>query len=230
MRVWDICAGYLNRQSLLGEHREIHGVVSIIVNKKIGYSKHPETVRWVGYGWALRQRHRQLSEEMSLRGFSDNSPVVTRSNKGNWPELYIDEPFRQFQILKDKYQIKEQGRIPLPKNAQQLWSQHKYSILARNNKSYLEIGKNVSVMKPHDDFSELSKILTEMLRVAPSVGGLRNALQHMWGHVSDPPSSIKVESWSLKRLLKEIQIRVMSSKEEYLISSTALSELKIWIP
>ena len=90
MRVWDICAGYLNRQSLLGAHREIHGVVSIIVNKKTGYSKHPETVRWVGYGWALRQRHRQLSAEMSLRGFSDNSPVVTRSNKGNWPELYID--------------------------------------------------------------------------------------------------------------------------------------------
>lgn len=230
MRIWDISAGYLNRQSLLGEHREIHGVISIIVNKKTGYSKHPETVRWAGYGWALKQRHRQLSAEMSLRGFSENTPVLTRSNNGNWPESYIDEPFRQFQILEDKYRNKEQGRIPLPKNAQQLWSQHKYSILARDNSLYSEIGKKVSKMKTRDDYSELSKILTEMLRIAPSVGGLRNALHHMWGYVSDDSASIKVESWSLKRLLKEIQIRVMSEKEQYLKASTALSELNIWIP
>jgi len=49
MRVWDINPGYLNRQSLLGEHRELHGIISIIVNKKKGYANHPETVRWVGY-------------------------------------------------------------------------------------------------------------------------------------------------------------------------------------
>ena len=69
MRIWDIHPGYLNRQSLLGEHRELHAIVSIIGNKKKGYSRHPETVRWVGYGWALGQRHRLLSAEMALRGF-----------------------------------------------------------------------------------------------------------------------------------------------------------------
>ena len=53
MRIWDINPGYLNRQSLLGEHRELHGIVSIILNIKKGYSKHPETIRWVGYGWSL---------------------------------------------------------------------------------------------------------------------------------------------------------------------------------
>jgi len=31
MRLWDINPGYLNRQSLLGEHRELHGIVSILV-------------------------------------------------------------------------------------------------------------------------------------------------------------------------------------------------------
>ncbi len=61
MRIWDIDPGYLNRQSLLGEHRELHALVSIVVNGKQGYSQHPETIRWLKYGWALKYRHKQLS-------------------------------------------------------------------------------------------------------------------------------------------------------------------------
>jgi hypothetical protein len=231
MRIWDINPGYLNRQSLLGEHSELHGIVSIIVNRNKGYSTHPETVRWTGYGWALRQRHKLLAAEMSLRGFTHNSPVFTRAKKGMWPQAYVDEPFRQFQILESKYQGVKQGRIPLPKNAQQLWSQHKYSILARDVNLYKELGRDVAGMKPNDDFSELAKLVNEMLRRPPPIGGLRNALQHMWGHVSDylcAPKS-KVGSWSLRRLLGEIQRRSLANKDPYLISSTALSELGAWI-
>ena len=232
MRIWDINPGYLNRQSLLGEHRELHGIVSIIVNKKKGYSHHPETIRWFGYGWALRQRHRLLAVEMSLRNFTDKSPVVTRAKKGVWPETYIDEPFRQFQILGSKYRNKEHGRIPLPKNAQQLWSHHKYSVLARDVNLYKKLGRVVSEMKPNYDFSELAKMVTELLRKAPSIGGLRNALQHMWGHLSDYPYTLKggVELWSLSRLMEEIQLRSLTSKDPYLTSTTALSELKAWLP
>jgi hypothetical protein len=231
MRIWDINPGYLNRQSLLGEHRELHGIVSIIVNKKKGYSHHPETVRWFGYGWALRQRHRLLVAEMSLRGFHDKSPVFTRAKKGVWPETYVDEPIRQFQILGSKYRNKEQGRIPLPKNAQQFWSHHKYSVLARDVNLYKKLGRVVSGMKPDYDFSELAKMVTELLRKAPSIGGLRNALHHMWGHVSDYSYTLKggVELWSLSRLMEEIQLHSLASKDPYLTSSTALSELKAWI-
>jgi len=181
MRIWDVNPGYLNRQSLLGEHRELHGIVSIIVNMKRGYSKQPETVRWVGYGWALKQRHRLLAAEMSLRGFTDHSPVLTRGKRGVWPKKYVDEPFRQFQLLEAKYRNKEQGRIPLPKNAQQLWSHHKYSVLARDLNLYRKLGRDVSRMRPHHDFSELAKVLTELLRRSPSIGGVRNALQHYVG-------------------------------------------------
>ncbi|MFC1541961.1 DUF1722 domain-containing protein [Candidatus Latescibacterota bacterium] len=232
MRIWDINPGYLNRQSLLGEHLELHAIVSIIVNKKRGYSAHPETVRWSGHGWALRQRHRQLAAEMSLRGFTDRTPVRIRSQKGVWPETYIDNPSRQFQILHAKYQNKKQGRIPLPKNAQQLWSHHKYSVLARDVNLYKTIGRGVSVMKSHNDFSELAETVTELLRKPPSIGGLRNALQHMWGYVSDCNVFPKgdIEPWSLNRLLKEIQRRTVMCNEPYLISSTALSELSVWIP
>lgn len=230
MRIWDINPGYLNRQSLLGEHRELHGIVSIIENNKKGYSSHPETVRWIGYQWALKQRHLLLSSEMTLRGFKDKTPVVIEGSTCQWPSTYIDEPFTQFSLLEKKYLTKEQGRIALPKSAQQLWSQHKYSILARNVNLYKKIGRDVSSMKPEQDFSALARLLTEQLRTQPSSGGLINALQHMWGHVShiSSVSKIEFESWSPWMLLMEIQKRALNNKEQYLSQSTALSELDVW--
>ena len=232
MRIWDINPGYLNRGSLLGEHRELHGMVSIFLNNKKGYSRHPETLRWVGYGWALRQRHQLLATEMALRGYNDRTPVTLNENINFWPKTYIDEPFRQFEILREKYRDKEHGRIPLPKNAQQLWSHHKYSVLARDVSLYKKIGKDSAGMKPDQDYSQLAELLTGLLRTPPSIEGLRNSLQHMWGHVSDyrPAPKGEVEFWSLSKLLDQTQQRAMACQEPYLICSTALSELKVWIP
>ncbi|MCI5124565.1 MAG: DUF1722 domain-containing protein [Candidatus Electrothrix sp. AR5] len=240
MRIWDINPGYLNRQSLLGEHRELHGIVSIIVNGKKGYSRHPETLRWVSYGWALKMRHELLAAEMSLRGFNEKTPVLTTSNEGIfnegvWPEEYIDAPWEQFTLLAAKYEKKEQGRIHLPKNGQQLWSQHKYSVMARNVPLYKKIGKvmaNTSSPDSADEFSALATLLTETLRTAPSAGGIRNALQHMWGYVSDhvPRSERNTEAWSLAKLLHSVLQGALENQEPYLLASTALSELKIWIP
>lgn len=230
MRVWDVHPGYLNRQSLLGEHRELHGLVSILVHGKKGYSRHPETLRWEGYGWALKQRHKELVCEMNLRGYKDKSPVRTRSNYGIWPTEYIDEPHIQFELLKEKYLNKEKGRIPLPKNTQELWSHHKYSVLARDPNKYKEIGRRVSDKKIN--FDNLSIELVGLLRSPPSEGGIRNALQHMWGYVSKDSnfsSKENTSSWALKRLLIKTQENVKNSNEPYLTKSTALSELMVWL-
>jgi len=230
MRIWDIHPGYLNRQSLLGEHRELHGIVSIVVNEKKGYARHPETLRWAPFGWALRQRHRLLAAEMTLRGYTEKSPVLIRKKKNEWPKTYIDLPGKQFLLLKAKYTDREQGRIPLPVSAQQVWAQHKYSILARNPVLYKALGKKVSVMKPHHDFSDLAALLTEQLRTPPKAGGLRNTLQHMWGHVSHHhPDNKNVASWSPGRLFTATQQLALTFNETYLLSSTALSELGVWI-
>lgn len=229
MRIWDINPGYLNRQSLLGEHRELHGIVSIVVNRKKGYSNHPETKRWMGYGWALKRRHRELSSEMALRGYVDKSPVMTRSKNGAWPEYYIDSPETQFRLLEKKYEGKEKGRIPIPKNEQELWSQHKYSVLARDNKRYKEIGRLVAAHEM--EFDGLSRVLVDILRTPPDEGGLRNAIQHMWGQVSSFSTSdtAGINSWSLRRLLCNTQLNAMASKEPYILKSTALSELMAWV-
>ncbi len=231
MRIWDINPGYLNRQSLLGEHRELHGIVSILALNKTGYSRHPETLRWKGYGWALTARHALLAAEMELRGYHDRSAVAMSGKKGCWPLTYIDEPRRQFTLLAEKYREKENGRIILPRTAQQLWSQHKYSVLARDVACYQELGRVVAKMAPADDFSALARLLTEKLRSAPSGGGVKNAIEHMWGHVAGhyTGESGPVAHWSVYELFVNTQQLAVAIKEPYLLASTALGELKVWL-
>lgn len=229
MRIWDINPGYLNNQSLLGEHRELHGIVSIITNAKKGYSRHPETMRWVGHLHALSIRHTQLSNEMGLRGFNEKSPVAVASQTISWPEHYIDTPANQYHMLKSKYATKKPGRILLPRNIQDLWGHHKYSMLARDQKHYREIGRQVA--RNDIGFDELAEILSAMLRTRPDEGGFRNAVQHMWGHVSgvDRVESEDMEQWGSGRLLQETIRRAIDLKEPYLLASTALGELPVWI-
>lgn len=231
MRIWDINPGYLNRQSLLGEHRELHGIVSIIMNKKKGYSSHPETLRWRGFGWALKQRHDLLAAEMRLRGYTDRTPVELGENHGIWPDALIDSPFDQYRILKEKYRDRSPGRIPLPVNGQALWSHHKYSVLARDPVLYKQFGKEVSGNNTEKHFESLALVLVETLRSPPGQGGILNSLQHMWGHVSQfsPVSGQEVERWSLSRLLEEVQLLAIKKGESYLLKSTSLSELGVWI-
>jgi hypothetical protein len=52
----------------------------------------------------------------------------------------------------------------------------------------------------------------------------------MWGYLSASSGSKRgFETWSLNKLFNETQRRVLESEEPYLITSTALSELKVWI-
>jgi Pyrimidine dimer DNA glycosylase len=89
MRVWDVNPGYLNQQSLLGEHREIHAIVSILTDGMRGYARHPETRRWAKALWALKTRHDLVVSEMELRGYHHRSPVLASRAQG-WPEAFID--------------------------------------------------------------------------------------------------------------------------------------------
>ena len=231
MRIWDINPGYLNRQSLLGEHRELHAIVSIIKNNKKGYSRHPETLRWVGFGWALSQRHRLLAAEMNLRGYVDRTPALLKTQRLKWPEVFVDLPAIQLSFLAGKYKDKEQGRIPLPQNVQQLWAQHKYSVMARDAAEYKHIGRLVASRKTGKGINDIYQELVLLLRCPPGEGNLRNAVQHMWGYVS-PYSSFAgktIEIKTTRSLLKEIQHLAFLYDVVYLKESTALSELQAWI-
>jgi len=123
------------------------------------------------------------------------------------------------------------GRISLPVNAQQLWSQHKYSVLARDHGLYKRIGQKVAKMRRNEDFTDLALLLVMTLRQAPAEGGLRNTLQHMWGHVSGGDVQKIRDPLALRpaRLLKIIQERAREQHEPFLMASTALGELMAWV-
>lgn len=103
MRIWDIEPNRLCRNHLLGEHRELHAIWSIITKNKKGYSFHPETLRWNGKLKALYLRHEKLVHEMKLRGYTHSSPLEKKHAKGKSEQkFFIDSKERQIKILKGK--------------------------------------------------------------------------------------------------------------------------------
>ena len=103
MRIWDLPVNILCDKHLLGEHRELHAIWNIITKDKKGYSKHPETKRWVGKLKALNNRHAAEVAEMKKRGFSHNSPLNPILNKGSSiQDIFIDSIEKQYEILKNK--------------------------------------------------------------------------------------------------------------------------------
>ena len=229
MRIWDVAAGYLNRQSLLGEHRELHGLRSILVNDRTGYSRHPETLRWVGALGALALRHDLLAAEMRLRGYVDRTPLRRRHGAARWPAAFVTAPGDQLVLLRQKYMTRASGRIALPQNAQQLWAQHKYSVMARSPETYTRIGRSVARMRRGSPMRALAADLVMILRETPD--RIRTAVEHMWGHVRDHATADDVAA--AKRgwpdMLSRTQAIAMRVRQPYLVSSTALSELAVFI-
>jgi len=105
MRVWDIHPRHLCRKHLLAEHRELHGLWNILTKHqgKGGYSRHPETLRWVGKLKALYERHESLVAEFSNRGYQHLSPLDKKLAKGmGGQKTFINTIAEQKVILKNK--------------------------------------------------------------------------------------------------------------------------------
>jgi Pyrimidine dimer DNA glycosylase len=75
VRVWDLHPSLLCDRHLLGEHRELHTIWTILTTGSCGYARHPETRRWRGRLAALYLRHEAQVAEMSRRGFRHASPL-----------------------------------------------------------------------------------------------------------------------------------------------------------
>ena len=77
MRIWDIDPKKLCRKHLLAEHRELHGLWNILTKHGGigGYSRHPETLRWVGKEGALYNRHQALVTVFLQRGYRHQTPL-----------------------------------------------------------------------------------------------------------------------------------------------------------
>ncbi len=226
MRVWDIQPGYLNRQSLLGEHREIHALVSIIENDKRGFAHHPETLRWKQHLGTLKLRHDQTVTEMALRGYRHYSPVG-QSALRRWPDRYLDAPGAQFAILRHRYRDKEGGRIPLPETTQQLWAQHRYSVLARDPDFVRQTERRLAHDAKALHFGTLAAELVTRLRQPPAAGRLLITLAQIGrARSSDKPSPGGERSDALAIWTDILR---MAQSHRSILESTALSDLTFWL-
>jgi len=105
MRIWDIHPKHLCRKHLLAEHRELHGLWNIVTKHKGkgGYSRHPETLRWVGKRKALYRRHEALVKEFSRRGYRHLTPLEKKFASGSGSQrVFINTISEQQAILKQK--------------------------------------------------------------------------------------------------------------------------------
>jgi hypothetical protein len=103
VRIWDLPPSILCRAHLLGEHRELHAIWTVLVERKSGYANHPETIRWRGKLAALYQRHEALVAEMTRRGYRHASPLDPAQATGSAvQDEFVDSPERQRELLRAK--------------------------------------------------------------------------------------------------------------------------------
>lgn len=103
MRIWDVSPEKLCRKHLLGEHRELHALWIVLTEGRKGYSKHPETLRWVGKLAALYQRHEDLVIEMERRGYNHKSPLDKAKATGSAKQdAFVHTLDEQKAILREK--------------------------------------------------------------------------------------------------------------------------------
>jgi hypothetical protein len=131
VRVWDLGPETLCRNHLLGEHRELHAIWSILTEGRKGYARHPETLRWKGKLRALYGRHGALVREMTRRGYEHKPPLSSGLAKGKAEQdEYVDSLADQARILKDK----QCGcRIGMASRLSSTGKLHERSILGRGN-------------------------------------------------------------------------------------------------
>lgn len=104
MRIWDLQPESLCRQHLLGEHRELHALWTILTENKKGYARHPETLRWEGKQKALFLRHEALVKEMTKRGYNHHSELDKHLAVGSAKQTeMVNSISEQKEILKNKH-------------------------------------------------------------------------------------------------------------------------------
>lgn len=245
MRVWDTHPGYLSRNSLLGQHAEIHALISVICNDKKAYGSHPETLRWKGRLQELAIMHEFTVKEMQLRGFRHASPCPSGIPGNSCDTLpgrreYVDHPAQQIELLREKNRSRSSiGRIPLPVRGSDYWAHHKYSVMARGYNYYREVqsfmGKkeDLPVSREHD---LIEKVLG-IMELPVKDRALCNTIDHLWGYFKEETSREEKQRYLQRSkelapdLIYFFYNLALKYKKIYLLHSTIFAdfvEKEIW--
>ncbi len=234
MRVWDLHPGYLSRQSLLGQHAEIHALFAVLTGGGRGYASHPETLRWRNHQNLLAARHDLTVKEMRLRGFNHASPLEGPGDGSHEALQYVDLPGRQFALLREKYaQRGQQGRIPLPQKGSAFWAHHKYSIMARGYQRYKEMQQFLKERKdyPVEEDAELMDRVISCMQEMPAEAPLRNVTDHLWGYFKKSSTRAEREAFQILKekgpsgaQLDYLYSLAVKYRQQYLLSSTVFAD------
>lgn len=220
--VLDIDAGFMDDELLGIQTRLLAGLVA----GDPASARQRVPAGWQGYEDALVLRMNQLIAEMQLRGQAAPEPLPLSRESILWPFQGLLNLDAQLALLAERLQQGRSGRIRLPRNDHELWASYKYSLLARNQGAYQSFGQRIASRSI--PLAELWQALLYASRTPPTVGGVRNALQHMWGYVS-AHSRFNPQSGELGGLLAEVQQQARAHRVPYLLNSTALGELGVWV-
>lgn len=221
--VFDIDAGLLDDELLASQMRYLVGLVG--AGGDLG-PQTPVPAGWQGHEDALALRLNQVQEESALRGGAIPGRVPVTPESVIWPIPQAAGLEAQLAIVRERAGAGRVGRIRLPRNDHELWASYKYSVLARNYRAYQSFGQRVAARRI--PLNELWLSMVSASRVAPVRGGIRNALQHMWGYVSGH-SDMSPQADDLSALAREIQQQAAAHQVSYLLNSTALGELRAWL-
>ena len=168
---------------------------------------------------------------MTLRGYQERSPLADDARRVRWPDVFVTVPSQQFQLLRTKYVRREPGRIPLPRSSQELWAQHKYSVMARDPETYRALGRRIARLRGNAGFTEFATELVEILRRGSDRGRVITAIEHLWGHVNTLATADqrKTAQTSPECMLQAAQRLAMLSNDPYLMASTALADLTVLV-
>lgn len=227
MQVWDLSPGYLNDDELLAQR---DWVIALLANKG---SQDPVVLnqarQWAHCMNALRCVEAWINAECALRNLSSaqnaQSTCLAPLNLV-WPKLLV--PAQQLADLAATPN-RTNGRIPLPQTTKALWTHHKYSVAARSMEAYKAISVKVAAGVGRDNFDWVASEVIQQLRLRPSRDSLRDALMQMWGYVAAAGAVSPRLFDDLPGLFTEIQQRSSAQANHYLLTSTALSELSVWL-
>lgn len=86
MRMWMIDPSLMCRQHLLGEHRELHTLIGTILNNR-PLSKTKYITTGLVEVHNIKNRHKELVDEMIRRGYNHKSPL---KDCVLWDEGHVD--------------------------------------------------------------------------------------------------------------------------------------------
>jgi len=226
MYIWDINPGYLNNEDLIDEYRTLQAIDALFhrsptIPPNFSFLRDKRPI--------LSLRKALIAIELKLRNHKLSSLDHSTFEKRKPPIPLIESPDQQMEKLKRKYRSSTSGRIPIPLNAQQLWVQHKYSIMARDPNLYKKIGQELANSNDKKVSKTLIVKFVHLLRNPPQKGTLANALQHMWGYVADFMPNPVATTESPSQMLNLIQHLSKEHNIQYLLHSTALCELEFWV-